>query len=92
MSNNGKKRRCCPVWINKIRHLSLVNRYQTEVLYLLFLIIEGIFQTLDGHGGAHGMVHEIYGLHCSGRCLSIDPLAGFLLQEVPISVGVSGPV
>ena len=78
--------------MNKIRHLGLVNRYQTEVLYLLFLITEGIFQTLDGHGGAHGMVHEIYGLHCSGRCLPIDLFAGFLFQEVPIPVGVSNPV
>ena len=49
----------------------MVNRYQTEVLYLLFLIIEGIFQTLDGHGGAHGMVHEIYGLANESRVISL---------------------
>ena len=78
--------------MNKIRHLGLVNRYQTEVLYLLFLIIEGIFQTLDGHGCTHGMVHEIDGLHYFCRCLPIDLFAGFLFQEVPIPVGVSNPV
>ena len=38
------------------------------------------------------MVHEIDGLHCFGGCLPIDLFAGFLLQEVPIPVGVPSPV